>query len=124
MESYPTGLEAQRLPKGPSTLHNSLLTISGAPTFMEDGEAGPSRSTGGDAFLAESAAPGWIHEVHASGAKDHRARLEACLRAKRDGDVVVVRSSMGRLAALSPRYAAASRSEVTHGRAPDRAGRR
>ena len=30
MESYPTGLEAQRLPKGPSTLHNSLLTISGA----------------------------------------------------------------------------------------------
>ena len=31
MESYPTGLQAQRLPKGPSTLHKSLLTIRIAP---------------------------------------------------------------------------------------------
>ena len=43
-----------------------------------------------DALLAEGVDPGQIYEDYASGAKDDRAGLEACLRALRDGDVLVV----------------------------------
>ena len=43
-----------------------------------------------DALLAEGVDPGQIYEDYASGAKDHRTGLEACLRALRDGDVLVI----------------------------------
>ena len=43
-----------------------------------------------DALIAEGVDPGRIYEDHASGAKDDRAGLEACLRALRDGDALVV----------------------------------
>ena len=43
-----------------------------------------------DALLAEGVDPGQIYEDYASGAKDHWTGLEACLRALRDGDVLVI----------------------------------
>ena len=43
-----------------------------------------------DALLAEGVDPGQIYEDYASGAKDHRTGLGACLRALRDGDVLVI----------------------------------
>ena len=43
-----------------------------------------------DALLAEGVDSGQIYEDYASGAKDERTGLEACLRALRDGDVLVV----------------------------------
>ena len=43
-----------------------------------------------DALLAEGVDPDRIYEDHASGAKDDRPGLQACLRALREGDVLVV----------------------------------
>lgn len=43
-----------------------------------------------DALLEAGAEPDRIYEDHASGSKDDRPGLEACLRALRDGDVLVV----------------------------------
>ena len=43
-----------------------------------------------DALVAEGVEPERIYEDRASGAKDDRPGLEVCLRALRDGDVLVV----------------------------------
>lgn len=43
-----------------------------------------------DALLAAGIQPGRIYEDQASGARDDRPGLEACLRALREGDVLVV----------------------------------
>lgn len=43
-----------------------------------------------DAFLAAGIQPGRIYEDQASGARDDRPGLDACLRALREGDVLVV----------------------------------
>ena len=43
-----------------------------------------------NALLADDADSGQIYEDYASGAKDERTGLEACLRALRDGDVLVI----------------------------------
>lgn len=43
-----------------------------------------------DALISAGVEPDRIYEDHASGSKDDRPGLEACLRALRDGDVLVV----------------------------------
>ena len=43
-----------------------------------------------DALLAEDVDPARIYEDHASGAKDDRAGLEACLRALREGRLLAL----------------------------------
>ena len=43
-----------------------------------------------DALVAEGVDPDGIYEDHASGVKDDRPGLVACLRALRDGDVLVI----------------------------------